>query len=111
LLLLPVVPVADPVAPAVDPAPVLALLEPDEDTSVRMKPPRFDEELDAEPDVADPDVPVAPPDRKQPVTVTVCADSARLDADPLCPVAGVCPPDCADAATASAAEKIVPNMK
>jgi hypothetical protein len=87
--------------------------EPDEDTSVRMKPPRFDEELlDAEPDVADPDVPVAvAPDRRHPVTVTVCADSDRLDADPLCPVAGVCPPDCADAATASAAEKIVPNIK
>jgi hypothetical protein len=110
LLALPVVPVADPVAPA----PVLALLDaPDEDTSVRMKPPRFDEELlDGAPVVADPDVPVAvAPERRQPVTVIVCAEADRLSADPACPVVGVCPPDCADAATASAAENTVPNIK
>jgi hypothetical protein len=108
---LPVVPVADPAALPVDPAPVL-LDEPEDDTSVRMKPPRFDAELlDAAPEVAEPDVPVAvaSPDRRQPLTV-IGADPDRLAVDPVCP-AGVCPPDCADAATASAAENTVPNMK
>jgi hypothetical protein len=116
----PVVPVADPVAdPVEDPValPVdpgdaldaLPELEPAGDTSVRMKPALL-ALLDAPPVVAEPDVPaVELPDRRQPLSVTVCAE---LDpaVDPDCPV-GVCPPDWADAATASAAENTVPNIK
>lgn len=116
----PVVPVAEPgeageepVALPVDPGEALDALpelEPAGDTSVRMKPPPL-ALLDVLPVVAEPDVPVAVelPDRRQPLSVTVCAE---LDpaVDPDCPV-GVCPPDCADAATASAAENTVPNIK
>jgi hypothetical protein len=111
-----VVPVAEPVEPValpVDPGEALDALpelEPAGDTSVRMNPPPL-ALLDALPVVAEPDVPVAVelPDRRQPLSVTVCAE---LDpaVDPDCPV-GVCPPDCADAATASAAENTVPNIK
>jgi hypothetical protein len=89
------------------------LEDPDGETSVRMKPPRFEAELlDDAPEVAEPDVPVAvaSPDRRQPLTVIVCADPDRSAVDPVCP-AGDCPPDCAAAATASAAENTVPNMK
>jgi hypothetical protein len=111
-----VVPVAEPVEPValpVDPGEALDALpelEPAGDASVRMNPPPL-ALLDALPVVAEPDVPVAVelPDFKQPLSVTVCAE---LDpgVDPDCP-AGVCPPDCADAATASAAENTVPNIK
>lgn len=116
----PVVPVADPADPVADPValPVdpgdaldaLPELEPAGDASVRMKPPLL-ALAEAPPVVAEPDVPVADelPDLRQPLSVTVCAE---LDpaVDPDCPV-GVCPPDCADAATASAAENTVPNIK
>ena len=109
----PVVPVAEPVALPVDPGDALDALpelEPAGDASVRMKPPLL-ALAEAPPVVAEPDVPVADelPDLRQPLSVTVCAE---LDpaVDPDCPV-GVCPPDCADAATASAAENTVPNIK
>jgi hypothetical protein len=106
------VPVAEPVAPPVDPGFALVALPELElagAASVRMKPRLA--LLDAPPVVAVPDVPaaVASPDFRQPLSVTVCAG---LDpgVDPDCP-AGVCPPDCADAATASAAENTVPKIK
>ena len=115
---LPVVPVALPAEPLVDPPaaePVLeppALLEPDpaEDTSVRMNPlPLALLPAEDPPLVADPDVPVALelPDLRQPVNVTVCPELELEPAvDPDWPV-GVW----ADAATASAAENTVPNIK
>ena len=106
-------PVAAPVDPGVA-LDALPELEPAGETSVRTKPPRLallDAAPGVAPGVAEPDVPVADasPDFRQPLSVTVCAE---LDpgVDPGCPV-GVCPPDCADAATASAAENTVPNIK
>jgi hypothetical protein len=113
----PVVPVAepveDPVALPVDPGDALDALpelEPAGDASVRMKPPLL-ALAEAPPGVAEPDVPVADelPDLRQPLSVTVCAELEPAVA-PDCPV-GVCPPDWAEAATASAAENTVPNIK
>jgi hypothetical protein len=77
------------------------------ETSVRMNPPaRFELVLVDGAAVADPAVPVAfaSADRRHPLTVIVCAESDF--AAPACSAGAW-----ADAATASAAENTVPNIK